>query len=140
MKPVFLAAALLLLPSASHASERFVDMIKSGCTMHESATISTSFNGMSADIKEVRKVLDERLESIQTIAKKAGVEEMHLQSQNYSINTNQNNGLISGYRYNGRASFSISPVEKGTDLIEALTKENIQSSLNVNTHSSGSCR
>lgn len=127
---LFIIILALLLPVSGMA-----------CAMTETAQISVNWNGGSASIKDVRGKFDERMKKIEALAKEAGIEKLELQNQSYNINTNNNGyGDISGYQYNGSASYTVTPAEKAPDLLELLTKNKIQSSLNVNMYKSGSCQ
>lgn len=139
MKNLLLLALLLF---ACFASAQAQDMVsEAGCTMQETASLSTNWNGVSETVKAVRGMFDGRMKQIQEYGKKAGIEKLELQSQSYNIYA-QNTGMSSGsgFQYNGNASFMVKPADKAADLLELLTKNGIQSSLNVNMYKSGSCQ
>lgn len=128
----------LTLTALSVSAEARV--VQSGCEQKETATLNINFNGTGDTVKEIRGLFDDRMEKIKQYAKQAGVKEVTLQSQNYSISTQNNYNAASVYRYNGNASFKLSPSDKAADMMELLTKNHIQSSLNVNMYKSGSCQ
>lgn len=130
---------IMMLAIPSFAQARSQEMA-SGCVMQETASLGTNWNGVSETAKGVRGLFESRMKQIQEYAKKAGVEKLDLQSHSYNINV-QNNGIqAAGYQYNGNASFMVKPADKAVDLLDLLTKNGIQSSLNVNMYKSGSCQ
>lgn len=133
-----LAVFALLFPSAAMARDI---VSEAGCNKQENVTLSINFNGMSESVKAVKGEFETRMGKIEEFAKKAGVKKISLQSQSYNINSNNYSGSgSSGYQYNGSASFQLSPADKAADLMELLTTNGIQSSLNVNMYKSGSCQ
>lgn len=140
MPQLLLLVLMLTLPLSAQA--RDVAMVASAeCAMQETASLSTNWSGMSENVKGVRALFDSRMKQIQEHGKKVGVEKLELQSQSYNIYS-QNNGMGStgGFQYNGNASFMVKPADKAADLLELLTTNGIQASLNVNMYKSGTCQ
>ncbi len=137
MVRLLVLTVMLILPLTAQA--RMLPIVAE-CAMQETASLSTNWNGVNETVKGVRSLFELRMKQIQEYGKKAGVEKLDMQSHSYNINS-QNNGMGgAGYQYNGSASFMVKPAEKAADLLELLTKNGIQSSLNVNMYKSGSCQ
>lgn len=128
----------ILLAFAQNASAR--NGAISTCTMQENVNLSLNFSGAGTSVKEVREALERHVQKVEEQAKQAKVEKITLQSQNYSISSNDHGHNSGGYQYQGSVAFTLGPQDKAADLLELLDKNGIKASLNVNMYKSGSCQ
>lgn len=140
-----LLGCLFLWPVAGHAKERVTPtsngaMPVAGCEMQKTASISLTVEEANPTVKGVRDSFEERIKQAKDYAKQAGVNKMDFQSENYSINPLNNSGTSGVYQLTGNVTFEVSPLEKSYDLVELLTKNKIQSSLNVNMYKPEPCQ
>lgn len=137
-KQILLALAILLFPLASTAREEAADNATPG--MQETVSISINFNGVAESPKAVPELFDEKLAAVRSHAQSVGIDEVIVSNQSYNIYTQMNNGQISNYQYNASATFKLDSANKGVELMELLTKNGIQTSVNVNmNHRGGGC-
>jgi hypothetical protein len=61
-----------------------------------------------------------------------------LQSLNYNINSNYNNGS-QGYQLNGSASYQVGNADEAFKLAEFLTQQKFNVSVNGNSYRNGMC-
>lgn len=147
MKLLTLLIALLLITTAVQAKDAavFMDsritpaawtsglMPPNNCTMQENVTMNISFNGSIEHASAVKSLMDERNQEIADMAKKLGISNIQIQSQNFSINMNYNNHN-DHYTYSGNVSMKLSPYEKALELMDQLKEKRYRASLSVNNY------
>lgn len=141
MKPVIFLLTLLIytLSVSAEARTSNYEGLES-CPMTEQTQVNINFNSQYSDLQQVKKVMDNKVEEIETMAKKAGIEKIVLQSMNYNIyanrdyNNNFNDPAQRIYQLNGSLSFNVEPADNAIKLMEMLNDKGYNGGLNVNKY------
>ena len=134
----FLAAISILLLAIPAYAEKTVGNIAAKCLMQEQVSISVNFNLSADSFTQAKAKYDEKIQSVTEFAKKQNIKKFELQSLNYNINSNYNNGS-SGYQLNGSANYQIDVADEAFKLAEFLTQQKFNVSVNGNSYKNGMC-
>lgn len=136
-----LITAVLLYSLSVNAESRTSNIEEmASCPMTEQTQVNINFNSQYADLKQIKELMDNKVEEIEAMAKKAGIEKIVLQSMNYNIYANrgyQNN--FDGpdqrvYQLNGSMSFNVEPADNAIELMEMLNNKGYNGGMNVNKY------
>ena len=114
------------------------------CAMTEMAQVMVNLNNTDVALAEAPAIFDKKIESITTLGKEAGVENLRIQSYNYNVYNNSGGGCCEGdcgegspgpYRYNGSVTFNVEPIAKAAGFADLLSKNGYSANLNVNAYS-----
>ena len=141
MKPVLFLLALLIYSFSAGAEARSSNYgdIES-CPMTEQTQVNINFNSRYADLKQIKDLMENRVKEIETMAEKAGIEKIVLQSMNYNIYANRGDPDNFGeteeriYQLNGSMSFHVDPADNAIELMEMLNKKGYNGGMNVNKY------
>lgn len=108
-----------------------------GC-MVETAQISISFNGMEQEVKAIQSKIDDRIKEAEKLAESLHAVTLQRQSMSYNVSSQNYGGAgIAQYQFSGSIGFTISPANKGIELVDLLSKKGFQTNLSVNSYRNG---
>ena len=138
-----LMIAVVILAAHNNAESRTsnIDDISS-CPMTEQTQVNINFNSRYADLKQIKDLMDNKVEEIEAMAKKAGIVKIVLQSMNYNIYANNRdayNDFIDDddkriYQLNGSMSFNVQPADNAIELMEMLNNKGYNGGMNINKY------
>ncbi len=146
---LFFCLFSMSLVSSVHANDRssndaqYATDYTSSCPLVETSQINVNFNSQETDLSKINTIMDDKLKSIESLAKKAGLDKFEMQSMNYNLYVNNSGGCNiiasdgntnSVYQLNGNISFTALPASKATDLMVELNKKGYGGSLSVNKY------
>ena len=145
MKALYLSA-ILLTASSAFATEAVARKVASGgCTDKITSNVSININDKAPNLKEAKAVFDNNINQVKAMAKEAGIEELFVQSLNYSLNPNQHypghggKPIVSFYNISGSINLRMDNEEQTMKFAEFLTKKDIHASVNMNSYKTGNC-
>jgi uncharacterized protein YggE len=109
------------------------------CDLKGTATVNITFNGSESDVSAIKAKFDSKIEEANSLAKEIKMDKPMLQSMNYNINPQYDNGSMDSFQFNGNATFRITPLEKASDYMSMLVKKGFHASLNVNSYRNAMC-
>ncbi len=134
----FVVLVACLLVSVPAYADKTMGNNSPACAMQDQISISVNFNLTADSFTQAKAKYDEKIQSITDYANKQNIKKFDLQSLNYNINNNYNNGA-QGYQLNGSASFQVSRPEEAFKFAEFLTQQKFNVSVNGNSYKNGMC-
>lgn len=132
--------------AAAGADEKKSGLIKNEkCPYQEQVTLNVTLAAREKSVREAKTAFDKRIEEVENFARQAGVAKIQVMHRNYNISSQPQygvNGMVSGimeYQLNGNVSYQLNDAEVATALMEQLSRQNIQASLNVNAYRNQPC-
>ncbi len=107
---------------------------------NESATVNINYRGSADSPSDIIGKADGQMAIVKKEAEKIGITSFELQNHNYSINNSNHRNDGGDYNYNGNMNFKVEPATKAPMLMEALTEQNYQVSINVNKYRKQPCQ
>ena len=110
------------------------------CPMNKTASMSVSFNNMmEKDVTLASRMLETKIKEITELSKQAGLDNLQMQSSNYSVylNSPNSNPDMQSWQVSGSVSFNIVPADRAEALLVILSKKGYQPNLNVSSNSNG---
>lgn len=107
--------------------------------MNQTSSLSINFNGSAEKAVDVREKMQSAVSRVEKLAAQQGIKDMKIQSQNYSVNANNNYG-DGNYQYSGNVNFNLGSSDKIFAFMDKLKEQRIMASLSVNEYQEGTCQ
>jgi hypothetical protein len=109
------------------------------CKMEETLSISVNFNSIPVQIGDAKKIMDEKILEIETIARELGIKKFEMQNTNMSVYSNGNSACNqetpnTRYNMNGGVNYNLDDASMAGELAKRIESKGYQINLNSNAY------